>query len=152
MLFRRKEDRDLGEIKEAMEQPMEEIPTAPAPQRTAQQMHGELGAPLFVKVEKYREVLTTLQEVKLFTAGVRQLLGILHEVEAIRSDATNIMRATVERLDRAITEIDSDLLRPRGVTLMDYDRTTTEIGQVEHALTELQGQLGDLRRQLQGLR
>ena len=107
---------------------------------------------LFVKVDKYREVLTTLQELKLFVSGVKHLFGIMHEIEAVRTDAMNIMRATVDRLEKSIIEIDSELLRPRGVTLTDYDRTGSEITHVEQSLTDLQNQLSDLRRQLQGMR
>jgi hypothetical protein len=154
MLFRKKDEKsDLYDIKEIMDEPLEEVPTAPPLQKQAiSHMQQELGAPLFVKVDKYREVLTTLQEVKLFMAGVKQLFGLVNEIEAVRSDAVNIMRATVDRLEKSIVEIDSELLRPRGVTMTDYDRTSSEIGHVEQSLTDLQNQLADLRRQLQGMR
>ena len=152
MLFRKRDDKaDLRDIKEVMEEPVEEVPTQPSPQRqpAAQQ---DLGAPLFVKVEKYREVLTALQEVKLFMSGVKHLFGIMHEIETVRSDAMNITRATIDRMEKAVVEIDSELLRPRGITLTDYDRTSLDITHVEQSLNDLQSQLGELRRELQGLR
>ncbi len=154
MLFRKRDDRaEIRDIKEVMEQPIEETPTMQQPQRQpAAQMQHELGAPLFVKVEKYREVLTALQEVKLFVSGVKHLFAIINEIDAVRADATNIMRATVDRLEKSVIEIDSELLRPRGITLTDHDRTSTEIGHVEQSLNDLQAQLADLRGELQGVR
>ncbi len=152
MLFRKRDDRaEIRDIKEVMEQPIEETPTQPQRQPVSQ-VQQELGAPLFVKVEKYREVLSALQEVKLFVSGIKHLFAIINEIDAVRADATNIMRATVERLDKGVVEIDSELLRPRGITLTDYDRTSTEIGHVEQSLNDLQAQLADLRRELQGVR
>lgn len=153
MLFKKRDSKaDMHDIKEIMEQPIEEIPTAPLSQMPSERKAHDIGAPLFVKVDKYREVLTTLNEVKLFMSGVKQLFSLMHEIDTVRSDAVNIMRATVERMEKAVVEIDSELLRPKGVSLSDYDRTSTEIVHVEQTLNDLQNQLQDLRRELQGMR
>jgi hypothetical protein len=161
MFFKKKPEHDIAEIKEAMEKPIEEIPTAPrmkpvpAPvQRVYREPievapKTESGAPLFVKVEKYREILTTLQEMKLFVSGVKQLFAILHELETVRGDAINVMRATVQRLEKSMMEVDSELLRPRGVSLGDISPSE---GHIDNTLEDLQNQLAELRKELQSMR
>lgn len=158
MFFRKRDERhDVEDIKEAMERPMEEVPSMPrqAPPTITPPVHRmepEIGAPLFVKVEKYREILTTLHEMKLFVSGVKQLFTVLHELETVRSDAVSIMRATVQRLEKSMLEIDSELLKPRGVMMGSAMAGDAGVSHIEDTLTELQNQLGDLRKELQGLR
>lgn len=154
MLFRKRSEKDeeMRDIKEVMEQPIEEMPTAPIITKQTLAVQQDIAAPLFVKVDKYREVLTTLNEVKLFMSGVKQLFNLMNEIETVRNDALNIMRATVDRMERAVVEIDSDLLRPKGISLAGYDRTSSEIMHVEQTLGDLQNQLLDLKRELQGMR
>jgi hypothetical protein len=148
-----------------MEKPLEEKPVVRArpmqmpPAQPAQRapvyrepmtpQQAEPGAPLFVKVEKYREILTTLQEMKLFVSGVKQLFAILHELETVRGDAINVMRATVQRLEKSMMEVDSELLRPRGVSLGDISPSE---GHIENTLEDLQNQLAELRKELQSMR
>lgn len=148
MLFR-KEKRDLEEIKHAMEEPTELTQMPPAPEPTFQEVKHEISAPLFVKVEKYREILSSVQEMKIFISGVRQLFNILNELEAVRSDTIKIMRATVQRLEKGVMEIDTYLLRPRGLIA---EARGEEASHIETSLEELQRQLGELRRELQEMK
>jgi len=157
MFFRKKEkEHELEDIKEAVEEPLEaeEYPSFPKSLPPAPQMPSaavEVSAPLFVKVDKYREVLRSLQEMKLFVGGVKQTFTVLHEIESIRADALNIMRATVQRLEKSLTQVDTDLLRPKGVSLREMGVADTEVRHLEESLTDLQKQLADLRQELQGL-
>lgn len=146
MLFRKERKDDLEEIKNAMEEGPTEMAT---PEPTFQEVKREISAPLFVKVEKYREILSSVQEMKIFISGVRQLFNILNELEAVRSDTIKIMRATVQRLEKGVLEIDTELLRPRGLVAEARGEEATHI---ESSLEELQRQLGDLRRELQEMK
>ncbi len=177
MFFRRKEDDERAEIrdiKQAMEEHDEEFPTikpimrpnypafnpefAPEPPKPVYdrvampRAERETSAPLFVKVDKYREVLTTIHEIKLFVSSTKQLFSVLHEVETLRADAINVMRATLQRIEKSITEIDAELLRPKGISLSDMNIATTEIKHLGDSLDEMQKQLYDLRQQMQGLK
>ncbi len=154
---------DMKDIKQAIEEPPahEEMPfpsMPPALPATAFPSHAysphgrEQSAPLFVKVEKYREVISSIQEMKLFIAGVKDTFAILQELEHVRSDAINIMKVTVQRLEKATMELDSELLRPRGVNISPFEQGETEAKHIESSLTELQKQLLELKQDLQGMR
>ncbi len=134
------------QVKEALEQPYtDEYREEEIIQDTAQ-----MSAPLFVKVEKYREVLSDIQEMKVFIYGMKQLFGVLSELEAVRGDALKILRATVQRLEKNVTEVDSELLRPKGFELEAQGEM--EIRHIEDSLSDLQKQLASLKKELQELR
>lgn len=147
MLFRKDRD-DMEEIKKAMEEEPTDV-KEPLHEVALPEARREISAPLFVKVEKYREVLTGVHEMKIFIAGIRQLFDILNELEAVRSDTIKIMRATLQRLEKSVVEIDTELLRPRGLVA---EARGEEASHIESSLSELQSQLGALKRELQEMK
>ena len=151
MFFRKEKKDDISEIKNAvMSDDLHDVDDflKPAPR----EIQRESGAPLFVKVEKYREVLTRVQEMKIFVSGVKQLFNVLSEIESVRADALKIFKVTVQRLENSIAEIDSELLKPRGLDLGDVSYGETEVRHIEGSLSDLQKQLMDLRRELQEMK
>ena len=145
MFFKKdKPSKDMREIKNIMDMP-EEHEEMPLPV-----VERETGAPLFVKVDKYRDIIKTIQELKLFVSSTKQVFIVLQEADNLRADAINVLRATVQRLERSILEIDSELLRPHGVGISDTK--SSEVGHLESSLEELQKQLMDLKRELQGMK
>ncbi len=146
MFFKRKPDKEkqYEEIKKGMDEfsePHEEF-IERKPEMTA--------APLFVKVEKYQTVLSSISEMRSFVSNMKQLFNVLYELETVRNDSLKIMRANVQRLEKSLLEIDSELLRPKGLDMPPY--TEGEVHHIEDSLGELQRQLSDLRRELQELK
>ena len=137
MFFDRKKT-DVQEIKDMMDTPLEEV-EPPARER-------ETGAPLFVKVEKYRDLIKSVQEIKLFVASTKQVFTVLSEIESVRNDTLNVLRATLQRVERSVVEIDSELLRPYGASVAEIENS--EVNHIESSLTDLQKQLLDLKHEL----
>ena len=145
------------DIREAMEEspsytePAKRQYTQPAVSRPAVQRTYEEqpAAPLFVKVERYREVLRDVHEMKLYVSGIKQLLDLMHDIETIRIDAWKIMRATIQRIDKTLVEVDSELLRPKGSIMSEIATGDAEAKHMEGSLAELQRQLAELKRELQ---
>lgn len=112
--------------------------------------HEESFAPLFVKVEKYNELLTSLGEIKSFINGIKQVFSTLQQVEEAREDAIKILRASVQRLERAITEVDAELMRP--IVSEAFPHGEAEIKGIESSLQRLSQQLSGLRKELETFR
>src|SRR3989344_3546539 len=105
MFFRKGSDRkDIEEIKNAVSDDIDDAGELFIEKPAAREP--VVSAPLFVKVEKYRETLEHLHEIKMFISGVRQLFGVLQEIENIRNDALKIFKATVQRLEKSVIEMD----------------------------------------------
>lgn len=171
MMFFSKKDKnkhDIEEIKKAMDNDSKQnykdddldIPELmheeyPSPRRefqprTEHREHGMV-APLFVKVEKYRELLSTVQTMKVFVSGIKQIFNVLQELETVRAESLKTMRASVQKLERSVTEMDTELLRPRGVDFTDLVESEDEVAHIEDSLTDLQKQIASLRRELKEL-
>ncbi len=149
MFFRKKQQEqklELDEIKEAMKVDEEE---------PLQEQHFQIkereSAPLFVKVEKYRHIIETVQDMKSFVSGIKQLFVVMHEIEDIRAEALNMMKATVQRLEKNITDIDNEMLMPKGLE-MQVEHDEVELSHVESSLLDLQKQLSSLKKELQEFR
>jgi len=154
MFFKRKKDEDVDDIREAISgSSMPSMSTMPGMPEAPEyyEKPREDFAPLFVKVEKYREALAAIAEIKMFISGLKQLFAVINELEALRSDANKIMRATIQRLEKSIIEIDTELLRPKGFE-MDFPTGEIEVHQIEDSLTELQKQIASLKRELESMR
>ncbi len=159
MFFSKKEkDRNLDDIKDMMDD--EETPVRESkyePRRAERQIHEEIpterehAAPLFVKVDKYKELITSIHELKLYLGATKQVFALFNDLEAVRSETLNVMRATVQRLERTIVEMDTELLRPRGINVMP-DKESADVGHIENSLTDLHKQLMELKRELQELK
>ena len=106
-------------------------------------------APLFVKVDKYKELLHGVNEIRAYLSSTKQVFTILQDIETIRSDALKVLRATLQRMEKSVVEVDSELLRPRGAEFPDEP---SEVTHMETSLNELQKQLADLKRELQQLK
>ena len=138
MFFHKKDsEKDVREIKEVMLE--EELPSFEPKE-----------APLFIKVEKYHDIISTLNEMKSFVASIKQLYGIINESENVRNDALKIMRNSVQRIEKSLYDMDAELLRPRGF-IGETKETEKEISHIGGSLTDLQRQLGQLRKELESL-
>src|SRR3989338_3240945 len=112
MFFKRKGDKEKNyeEIKKSMGMSMEE----PSEEFIEDKHEREVSsAPLFVKVEKYQNVLGSINEMRTFVSSMKQLFNVLYELETVRNESLKIMRAKIQRLEKTLFEIDNELLRPK---------------------------------------
>ena len=144
MFFKRKPDKQYEDVRE----------NADTPELHEEFMQHErkeiVSAPLFVKVEKYQGMLASLSEMRSFVSSMKQLFNVLYELETVRNESLKIMRVNVQRLEKSLLEMDSNLLRPKGIEMPSYSEG--EVHHIEDSLGELQRQLADLRRELQELK
>jgi hypothetical protein len=102
-------------------------------------------APLFVKIEKYREVVANIQEIRILLNGIKNIFNLLYEIEHVRNDATKLLSTTLQRVERSLIELDTSLLRPG-----DFETSpTSDMSGIEQALSQLTQQLTILRNELE---
>ena len=147
MLFRR--HKEEGKETEEGKEELQKLPSAPGelPPLPKKFERKEDFAPLFVKVEKYREIVGALQEIRGFVANIKKLFGVVSELETARGEAIRLMRVAVERFDRAVVDIDQALLRPIGFE--EFPKGEMEIKHVEKSLSDLHRQIEGLRKEVE---
>jgi hypothetical protein len=129
-----------------------QLPEPTAPMLPPHPVPGEAQqfAPMFVKVDKYREIIAELSELKTFTANIKQIFSVLSDLETTREEALKVMRVSLQRMERAVVAIDTELLRPIGFEAFPHGEL--EAKHIESSLTALQQQLAGLRRELEHFR
>ncbi len=72
-------------------------------------------APLFVKIDRYREVLGLLEKGASEAETLRELLGLLREVESTRAEVEAKLKETVSSLSETLRKLDEEFVRPEGM-------------------------------------
>ena len=109
-------------------------------------------APLFVKVERYRQIISTIGNLKTALVVVKNSLGTLQHIEKLRNDTLNIVNELVENMDGKIANLDNDLLRPAG--FHDSGKSSPErqdIRSIEATVSDLHGQIEQLKSEIGNL-
>ena len=106
-------------------------------------------APVFIKLEKYEDVLNTINELKSVLNLLKNTFSILEENEKMRTETTEIIRENVKRIEEKISSLDSILLRPAGYEETSWKEIKAE--EVKDTLSTLKSQIDKLKRELKTL-
>ena len=106
-------------------------------------------APLFIKVDKYKDMVANLEEIRVLLRGMKQIFSMFSEIERIRDDSLKILRATLQRIERNIIAIDSYMLKPPELKL---ETEEPEKSKIEESLMDLHKQLKAIKEELEKVR
>lgn len=106
-------------------------------------------APLFVKMDRYRQILTTIGNLKTALMIVKNSLGTLQQIERVRDETFGIITDLVEKMDDKLISLDNDLLRPAGFhETEESSPEKQDIRSIEATVSDLQGQIEQLKLEL----
>jgi hypothetical protein len=103
----------------------------------------QTSAPLFVKLERYRNILKTLGEIKTTLAITKNAFKMFEQIDKIEDDNMNLIRAAIENIEAKLTSLDSEFMRPSGFE--EETAETEEFDNVQTVLSDLQVQIEQLR-------
>jgi chromosome segregation ATPase len=107
-------------------------------------------APLFIKLDRYKQILNSITELKTTLVMIKNSLSVLNELEKLKSDNLKMIEKAIERFDKRISALDSEFLRPSG-----YHEELPEelygIESLEATLTGLRDQVNHLKAELENL-
>lgn len=105
------------------------------------------GAPLFVRVENYEEILKTMEEIKDMIGDLKELFSLMSNVDDIKREGMQGLRKGISDLADALITMDSEFVRPEGME--DVTRETSS--EVFGTMQNLQNELDSIRRELDEL-
>jgi len=70
-------------------------------------MRERTGAPVFVKVDEYREILDVLDMVKAKINEIRETLGSVNEIRNDEDAEVSMWNSTIDDIEKKISDIDS---------------------------------------------
>jgi predicted component of type VI protein secretion system len=113
-----------------------EIPASP----------GGKGPPLFIKIEKYREVVNNLHKLKTYSLSLRDALDALADIEKELQHGLSITHKALDRFNSIIASLDAKISRipPQEVELPD-------MGEIDSYARELHEQMDKIRSDLKNI-
>jgi hypothetical protein len=106
--------------------------------------------PLFVKLEKYEEILNIINDVKSVLDLLKNSFSIFEENEKIRTEAVEAIKENIEKVEEKISSLDSILLRP--VWHEEKGEKEFRAEEVKDTLSVLKSQIDKLKQELQSLK
>ncbi|MFH0837213.1 MAG: hypothetical protein V1870_03730 [Candidatus Aenigmatarchaeota archaeon] len=156
---KREKSYDENEIRKAVDSDglsmsSEAIPSkSPVPQERQMNRYERLDmpteAPLFIKVEKYKEIAASVNEMRHFISGIKQIFLVMNEIQEVQQNSVNILRVSVQRLEKSMEWVDKAMLKPAGFE--DLPVVEGESRQIEQSLMDLQREISGLKRDLEKL-
>ena len=137
------------------------VPRAEPPAAAAPPSPVPDSPPLFIKVDKYREVVKNLMEAKSFILNLRDALDALSDVQKEISNGVQVAHKTLDELNENLASLDTFFIRPgrvQGAAAPKPENRGIEeemIPQkppVDNYVKDVYGQLERLRTQLKTLK
>lgn len=121
-------------------------PKPPEPTRVVEEKPPVKGAaPLFVKIDRYNEILKNLEEIRGMLKSFTSAVALITEIDKIKSDAVDALRKTMTKITDSLISMDEQFIRPEPMRGEIVAKPPTE---VESHLAELQAELKHLRKEL----
>jgi hypothetical protein len=131
----------LPEIKRSLPKP----PTRPAPSQSP---------PLFIKVDKYRDVVRNIRELRSYILNLRDALDVLKDMQREIANGIEIAQKTLDELNSITSSLDSFFMKPHTMDRPgEYEEREEleESDEVDTSMRDVYGQLEKLRAQLRAI-
>jgi chromosome segregation ATPase len=106
-------------------------------------------APLFVRINKYRQILQTMNYLKTTLNATKSTLSVLKELDKMRKENLKMVEDAIDKVEKRLLTLDSTFMRPSG-----YVEKVPEFHDVESlgpTLEDLRGQINQLKAQIESL-
>lgn len=114
-----------------------------------QKVDGSPPAPLFVKLDKYRNILVTLGHMKATIAALKNSFSMLEELEKTKNETMGMMKKAMQGMESRISALDEELVRPAGFRDVASNANYEEVANVEATIADLRGQIEQLKAELE---
>ena len=104
-------------------------------------------APLFVKIDRYRNILTALGQLRTSVVMVRNSFSTLNELEKARFETLKLIEDAIEKVDKKLASLDTELLRPAGYHT-ELTNEYQDVETVQATVADLKGQIAQLKDEL----
>jgi len=114
--------------------------------------------PLFIKLDRYKNILHTISDLKSTVTKVKNAFQMFSEMERVKAQNLRVLEAAVQKVEARLADLDSEFLRPVGLKEKEVEQPQ-EFSVVEEAQNGsngndegLHGMISDLRVQISKLK
>jgi hypothetical protein len=112
--------------------------------RSEQQLFKPEAAPLFIKIEKYNQILSSIGELKNRVASMKNVFVVLDRLDDLKKECLSALQEAIENSEKKMTFLNSELLKPSGYK--------EEVRREVYRAEDLEGILGELKDQVNRLK
>jgi hypothetical protein len=128
-----------------------EQPRSQQPQQRPQAAGGQMEQipPLFIKIDKYGEVVKNIQRLKSFALGLRDAIDALSDIEKELSTGLSIANRALDNFNTTISLLDAKLLRVAGTNLTDAEVDVPD--ELDSYVKNIYDQMNKLKHELKSI-
>jgi hypothetical protein len=122
------------------------------------QMEIPESVPLFIKLDRYKNILHTISDLKSTVTKVKNAFEMFSEMERVKAQNLRVLEAAVQKVEARLADLDSEFLRPAGLKEKEVEQpqefsVAEEIQNGSNGNDEgLHGMISDLRVQITKLK
>ncbi len=106
-------------------------------------------APLFVKIEKYQEILKNVQKLKMSLKNIHFLLAFKRQIRKIAEEADEILLKSIQNFSQTTNNFSMNFAIPRGVRYIPKPPVEEK---VDSSVSDLGVKITKLREELEKIR
>ena len=128
-----------------------EQPRPQQPQQRPQPAGGQVEQipPLFIKIDKYGEVIKNVQRLKSFSLGLRDAIDALSDIEKELSTGLSIANRALDNFNTTISLLDAKLLRASGTNLTNAEVDVPD--ELDSYVKNIYDQMSKLKHELKSI-
>jgi len=103
----------------------------------------EVFAPLFIKIERYREVTNKISSAKATLESLKSSLSLLRELEKLREENLKVVESVVSKLEKKLDELEMEFLKRGGI--ISHMKEVKDVESLLSSLSEVKGKLEEIK-------
>jgi hypothetical protein len=101
-----------------------------------------LSPPLFIKLDKYSDIVKNLQKLKSFSLAMRDALDAVSDIEKELTSGISLAHKALDEFNHAIANLDSKVLRAHG------SDTSADTKEIDDYIKNVYGQMERIKKEL----
>jgi len=141
-----------AELPEVEDKARFDIPDAMpmTPERRVDQTADNL-APVFVRISKYRDILNTVNYLKMGFGVIRGQIAIMNKLMRLEKDNMDLLYAALDKVNGQLMKLDSDFTKPVDFMREVADMKATDVHEIDSVMGDLKSQIDKLKSEVDTL-
>lgn len=106
-------------------------------------------APLFVKIEKYKEILESIQKLKTVLKNIHFLLAFKDQIKKIDTESDDLLVKSMQSIAQVTNDFSMNFAVPRGINYLPKppleEQVDTSVSDLGSRITKLREELDKIR-------
>jgi len=132
-----------------------DLPPPPKINRPPESIHTptagiEGSPPLFIKVNRYKEIVQEVHRLKSFSLGIRDALDALADIESELKNGLSVAQKALDNFNSIISNLDAKFLRIQGIEPDSPD--TPVVGEIDDYVQNLYKQMEKIKSDIKTIK